>query len=101
MMLYSYHFLREVRKMKLVLDEKAQHEIQSLIIEAVKKAVSNAKNERPYVNKKEIAQFIGVSPDTITKWVSMGMPVAVLSDGRKLYGKDSVKNWLKKHECAK
>lgn len=87
--------------MKIILDDEQQKQIQDLIISSVNKAVKNATNQRPYLTRKGIAQYFGVSPDTITHWAGLGMPVAILEDGRKLYGKQSITNWLKSKEQPK
>jgi len=36
-------------------------------------------------------------PSTISYWATLGMPVADI-DGRKLYGKQSITDWLKSKE---
>ncbi|MGQ5709470.1 DNA-binding protein [Lactobacillus sp. PSON] len=87
--------------MQLMLDQESTAKIQELVINAVNSAVKNAKDERPYLNRQQMAKYMGVSPDTITHWANMGMPVATLSDGRKLYGKKTVTEWLKDHERSK
>ncbi|MCM1514671.1 MAG: terminase small subunit [Anaeroplasma bactoclasticum] len=87
--------------MQIILDQEQQNEIQNLIISAVNKAVKNATNQRPYLTRKGIAEYFGVSPDTITHWASLGMPVATLEDGRKLYSKRSITEWLESKEGDK
>ena len=53
--------------------------------------------KRQYLNRRDIAKYFGVAESTISYWASLGMPVAVV-DGRKLYGKQSITQWLKSHE---
>ena len=86
--------------MEIVLDDKQRQEIQGLIIQAVNQGVEQATNTRPYLTRKEIAQYFGVAESTITHWARLGMPVAVV-DGRKLYGKQSITKWLESKEQKK
>lgn len=84
--------------MEIKLNDQQQTEIQALVSNAIKAGIEQARdNERPYVTRKEAAIFFGVSPSTLTYWASLGMPVAII-DGRKLYGKKSITNWLASHE---
>ena len=71
--------------MQLVLDDAQIAEIKQIVFSVV------------YLNRRDIAKYFGVSESTISYWASLGMPVAVV-DGRKLYGKQSITQWLKSHE---
>lgn len=83
--------------MQVTLDDKQKAEIKALIFSTVKEGIQQVANTRPYLNRKDIAKYFGVAESTITYWASLGMPVAVI-DGRKLYGKQSITQWLKDHE---
>ena len=84
--------------MEFKLDQQQENEIKTYVFGLVKDAVKQATtSSKPYLNRKEIAKYFGVAESTITYWASLGMPVAVI-DGRKLYGKQSITNWLKSHE---
>lgn len=84
--------------MEFKLDDQQKNEIQTYIVGVIKDAVKQgANNERPYLTRKEAANYFGVSPATLTSWASLGMPVAVI-DGRKFYGKESITKWLASHE---
>ena len=83
--------------MEFVLDDKQIAEIRKMIFSAVQDSIKQVENKRPYLNRKGIAKYFGVAESTISYWASLGMPVAVV-DGRKLYGKQSITQWLKAHE---
>ena len=88
--------------MELILNndqtKQLETELAQQVLVLVKDGIQKAtKNTRPYLNRKEIAEYLGVAPATINHWASLGMPVAII-DGRKLYGKESVSNWLKSKE---
>lgn len=86
--------------MKLILDPEQRQEIQAMVIKAVNDGIKQAKNTKPYLNRKEVAKYFGVAESTISYWATLGMPVANI-DGRKLYGKQSITEWLKSKEEPK
>lgn len=84
--------------MEIKLDQEQEKEIKSLVFNLVTDGIKKASNSsRPYLNRKEISKYFGVAESTISYWASLGMPVAVI-DGRKLYGKKSITNWLESKE---
>ena len=84
--------------MEFKLDENQETEIKTYVLNVVRDAIKQATtSSKPYLNRKEIAKYFGVAESTITYWASLGMPVAII-DGRKLYGKQSITQWLKDHE---
>ena len=87
--------------MDIKLDAEQEKDLSNHIINLVKTSVKEAvgNQEKPYLNRKEIAKYFGVADSTISYWATLGMPVAVI-DGRKLYGKQSITNWLKSKEKA-
>lgn len=86
--------------MEIKLDENQETEIKTYVLNVVKDAIKQATTtSKPYLNRKEIAKYFGVADSTISYWATLGMPVAVI-DGRKLYGKQSITNWLKSKEKA-
>lgn len=72
-------------------------DIKDTIVKTIKDTLNHPK---PYLNSREIAKYFGVADSTISYWASLGMPVAVI-DGRKMYGKESITNWLKSKEQTK
>ena len=83
--------------MQVTLDDKQTAEIKTLIFSTIKDGIKQATNNRPYLNRKDIAKYFGVADSTISYWAKLGMPVAIIG-GRKLYGKQSITQWLKDHE---
>ncbi len=84
----------QTNKLESELTDQFKDEIINLIKSGIQQATNNS---RPYLTRKEMAEFLGVAPSTLTYWVSLGMPVAEIN-GRKLYGKETVKQWLKSKE---
>ena len=83
--------------MQVTLDDKQKAEIKALIFSTVKEGIQQVANTRPYLNRKDVAKYFGVAESTIGYWAKLGMPVAIIG-GRKLYGKQSITQWLKDHE---
>lgn len=86
--------------MKLILDPEQRQEIQSIVVQAVNDGIKQATNAKPYLNRKETAKYFGVAESTIRYWATLGMPVANIN-GHKLYGKQSITEWLKSKEETK
>lgn len=84
--------------MEISLDDNQVQEIRTLIFSTVQDGIKQATNTRPYLNRKDIAKYLGVAESTITYWASLGMPVAII-DGRKLYGNKVLRNGLKPTKC--
>lgn len=59
--------------------------------------MENNQGAHPYLNRKDAAKYFGVAESTLSYWATLGMPVANI-DGRKLYGKVSITQWLKSKE---
>ena len=74
--------------------------LKPFIVTTVQDALKQSRSDsRPYLNRKDMANYLGVAQSTVGVWVKQGMPFAVI-DGRKLYGKQSVNQWLKEHEMT-
>lgn len=83
-------------KLDATQEEKLSNHIMELVENSVKQ-VTKRDESKPYLNRREIAKYFGVADSTISYWATLGMPVAVI-DGRKLYGKKSITDWLKSKE---
>ena len=83
--------------MQIKLDDEQKNEIKLMVVSIINDAIKAVDKKHPYLNRKQIAKYFGVADSTISYWASLGMPVAII-DGRKLYGKQSITNWLASHE---
>lgn len=86
--------------MQLVLDDAQIAEIKQIVFSVVKDGIKQVENQRPYLNRRDIAKYFGVAESTIRNWASLGMPVAIIN-GRKMYGKQSITRWIESHETSK
>lgn len=83
--------------MEFVLDDEQIAKIRKTVFSVVSDSIKQIEQPRPYLNRKDIAKYFGVAESTISYWATLGMPVAVI-DGRKMYGKQSITDWIKSHE---
>lgn len=72
-------------------------DVKELIVNTIRDELGRS---RPYLNRRDAAKYFGVADSTISYWATLGMPVARI-DGRKLYGKESITEWLKSKEQTK
>ncbi|MBP2058952.1 hypothetical protein J2Z60_002143 [Lactobacillus colini] len=86
-------------ELELKLDKQQELEITNKI-DALMNRINKIEFNKPYLNKTEASKYFDVAPATLSKWATLGMPVAVI-DGYKLYGKESITNWLKSKEQTK
>lgn len=75
-------------------------EVKANVFQLVNKSVEDLNNSKPYLTRQAMSKWLGIAPTTLDGWVKEGLPVATLSNGRKLYGKDTVKEWLKSQEVS-
>lgn len=86
---------------QIVLDQTQKEElgkdIYTTVTDAIEKARKEEQHAKPYLNKKEMCQWLGISYATLTKFIAYGLPVANI-DGMKLIGKETAIKFLKEHE---
>ena len=86
---------------QIILDQTQKEElgkdIYTTVTDAIKKARQEEQHAKPYLNKKEMAKWLGVSTDTVYRFIRNGLPVADV-DGMQLIGKETAINFLKEHE---
>ncbi len=77
--------------------EELGKDIYTTVTDAIEKARQEEQHTKPYLNKKEMCQWLGVSYATLAKFIAHGLPVANI-DGMKLIGKETAITFLKEHE---
>ena len=86
---------------QIVLDQTQKEELSKDIYTTVTDAIAKARQEeqhaKPYLNKKEMSQWLGVTVYTVNKFIHNGLPVANIG-GMKLIGKETALNFLRDHE---
>lgn len=77
--------------------EELGKDIYTTVTDAIEKARQEEQHTKPYLNKKEMCQWLGISYATLAKFIAHGLPVANI-DGMKLIGKETAITFLKEHE---
>jgi len=87
--------------MEVLLNEGQTAELKRYIFEITRESIElaqkNAGLSKPFLKQVHMADFLGISVNTIKKLESEGMPSIVL-DGLKLYSKEEVSKWLLTHQ---
>lgn len=80
------------------ISEKFVEVYEQTLLSMVKEVMNKANSMdryKPYMNKKEAALYIGVSFNTLQKFIDKGMPVIEV-DGVKLISKRDIDEFLEK-----
>lgn len=80
----------------LALDEQVRNKLEKIfvdILEDVVDDVIDGSRSKQYFNKKEAAHYIGVSFNTLQKFIANGLPV-VMIDGMQIIRKVDIDNFL-------
>ena len=56
--------------MQFVLDDEQIAEIRKIVFSVVQDSIKQVENERPYLNRKDIAKYFGVAESTISYWAT-------------------------------
>lgn len=73
---------------------------EKTLMELTRQVIAKAHNEnnhKPYMNKKEAAQYIGISFNTFQRLERMGLPVIDV-DGIKLVKKEDIDSFLENYK---
>lgn len=84
----------------LKLSDEFTKTYEELIIKITKDTIEKTQNGlgyKPYMNKKEAAQYIGISYNTLCKFIECGLPVIEI-DGVKLISKKQIDEFLEKNK---
>lgn len=88
-----------------LLSEEAQQSLVDSLLQLVEEQTSahiermEKEKQPPFLSRKKAAEWFGVSPMTLDRWVRTGAPVVVVN-GQKIYSKESITNWLYAHEIS-
>lgn len=69
---------------------------ESLLLRVAKALNLDQAKEAPknYFNQEEAANYLGVSRNTLTKFVEQGLPVMKKSDRRYIYSRKEIDQWI-------
>ncbi len=78
-------------------EEVFRRYIFDITSEGIAEARKAANLDQPFLKQKYMAQWLGISVNTLKSFQAQGMPVIII-DGITLYSKKEVSSWLLKHQ---
>lgn len=86
---------------QVLLSEEQSTELKKYIFEltreSIEQAQKNAGLDKPFLKQKYMAEWLGISRNTLMKLEIEGLPSITL-DGLKLYSKEEVSKWILLHQ---
>lgn len=70
-----------------------QHNIYKTVSEAIAQARRDAALEKRYLRKKEACDYLGISNNTLDKWIEQGCP-RIMIERTILFDKQALNEWL-------
>lgn len=87
--------------MQVYLSEEQSNELKRYIFDITKQSIEEAKKnaglDKPFLKQKYMAEFLGISVNSLKKLEIEGLPSVTL-DGLKLYSKEDVSRWILSHQ---
>ncbi|HEO7026298.1 TPA: helix-turn-helix domain-containing protein, partial [Streptococcus agalactiae] len=75
-------------------------EIQLLVSNVIKSEIQQFKTdiglEKPYLNKLQTCQYLGISNNTLDSWIKLGLPVIKIGKTIR-FDKNAINSWLQSH----
>lgn len=86
---------------QVTLSDEQSASLKQHIFNITKDSIEEAKRvagiDKPFLKQKEMAQYIGISVNTLKKMENMGLP-SITIDGLKLYSKEEAAKFLLQHQ---
>lgn len=86
--------------MQVILPDEQVKEIQLLVSNVIKSEIQQFKTdiglEKPYLNKLQTCQYLGISNNTLDSWIKLGLPVIKIGKTIR-FDKNEINSWLQSH----
>lgn len=86
-----------MNNIQVMLSEEQSAELKKYIfqitMESIEQAQRNAGLDKPFLKQKYMAEYLGISVNTLKDWQRKGLPTIVV-DGVVMYSKEEVSKWL-------
>ena len=83
--------------MQVILPDEQIHQIQLLLSNLIQKEIKQQleKNplSRPYLNKQQTCDYLGISNNTLDSWIQRGLPSIKIGKTIR-FNKDAIDRWL-------
>lgn len=87
--------------MQVTLNEEQSNSLKQYIYQITQEGIEEARKtaglDKPFLKQKYMAEWLGVSVNTLKKFEADNMP-SIIIDGIKFYSKDEVSKWILKHQ---
>ncbi len=81
----------------IILDDEQLGNLKQSVYKMVSEAVGQVKKEagleKRFLRKKDACKYLGVSNNTLDKWIDRGFP-RIAIDGTLLFDKEAMNEWL-------
>ena len=90
------------RMSKVILDKNDMASFLSGCTQILNDCITSTEreNQDQILNRKGLAEYFHVSPNSIDDWVDLGMPYALLGKTKRFSTKSALK-WVHEHEVTK
>ncbi|MCK1213516.1 helix-turn-helix domain-containing protein [Streptococcus uberis] len=86
--------------MQVILPDEQVKEIQLLVSNVIKSEIQQFKTDtgfdKPYLNKLQTCQYLGISNNTLDSWIKLGLPVIKIGKTIR-FDKIAINSWLQNH----
>ncbi|KKF49824.1 helix-turn-helix domain-containing protein [Streptococcus uberis] len=86
--------------MQVILPDEQVKEIQLLVSNVIKSEIQQFKTDigldKPYLNKFQTCQYLGISNNTLDSWIKLGLPVIKIGKTIR-FDKNAINSWLQNH----
>lgn len=90
-----------MNNVQVFLSEEQSSELKSFIYGITKESIEEARKsaglDKPFLKQKYMAEYLGISVNSLKKLEIEGLPSVTL-DGLKLYSKEDVSKWILSHQ---
>ncbi|KAA9291153.1 helix-turn-helix domain-containing protein [Aerococcus urinae] len=84
--------------MQVILPDEQIHQIQLMISDLIKNEIesrlNNSNISSPFLNKQEACNYLGISNNTLDRWIQKGLPVIRIGKTVR-FDKSEINRWLK------
>lgn len=84
--------------MQVILPDEQIHQIQLMISDLIKNEIesrlNNSNISSPFLNKQEACNYLGISNNTLDRWIQKGIPVIRIGKTVR-FDKSEINRWLK------
>ncbi|HJA90181.1 MAG TPA: helix-turn-helix domain-containing protein [Candidatus Jeotgalibaca merdavium] len=84
-------------EMNVVLSQEQSNQLKQYVFEITREGIEEARNsaklDKPFLRQKFMAEWLGISVNTLIKLESEGLP-SIPINGLKFFSKEEVSKWL-------